>query len=166
MINDRKYLRRIESKFMALFAQDFITCPLIGRENLLLFNCFYCCACAVFCYFHFALHIQWATVQLIRPMWRGLKGINCNNKHRATCAQKVLVGHFAPMTKRDSHFVTPISQAFGYRFFFSFFLLIRVFQQTHLIEPLNRLVFVETLTLWFKFPCEHCLSTEKTKLFS
>lgn len=50
-LNDKwskKYLRWIESKFMTLFAHDFITCLLIGRENLLLFNCFYSlCVCGL-----------------------------------------------------------------------------------------------------------------------
>lgn len=82
----RIYLRWIESKLMVLFAHDFITCLLIGRENLLLFNCFYSCACFVSC----IVVVIAAAVTCDsnkQSKWMNFvelwEDINCNNKHSA-----------------------------------------------------------------------------------
>lgn len=96
----RKYLRWIESKFIALFAHDFITCLLIGRENLLLFNCFYSCVCAILycclCALSLHLYMKCILIQNRNSLeWKVL--IEIANIANHMCFQRSLSVYFALM---------------------------------------------------------------------
>ena len=100
---------------MALFAHDFITCLLIGGENLLLFNCFYysLCVCGVDCA---SLCLYLGHTHIRTNPFRIHELYGCANRSRNTLIvtansaphvlclpgvlfHKVLVVHFAPLKR-------------------------------------------------------------------